>query len=191
LYGVIPNEWSAAARHALDQLAARQSGASRHVTPVGLIGPREATSAQLHAAQRIGHALAAAGIALVCGGKGGVMEAASAGASAAGGIVIGLLPEDHAADANPHLSVALPTGLGITRNALIARASVCLVAVGGGLGTLSEIALGLQWRKPVFTVLDAPAVPGTESFDDIDALVVAVATWLAVAGLPGGDTPGK
>lgn len=189
MYGVILNEWSAAARHALDQLAARQESTHRHVTPVGLIGPRDATAAQLEAAHCVGEALAAAGIALVCGGKGGVMEAASAGAAAAGGIVIGLLPEDHANDANPHLSVALPTGLGITRNALIARASVCLVAIGGGLGTLSEIALGLQWRKPVFTVLDAPAVPGAENFDDIDALVVAVATWLSVTGLPGGDAP--
>ncbi|CFB64041.1 putative lysine decarboxylase [Pandoraea apista] len=187
MYGVILNEWSASARHALAQLTARQTGAARHVMPVGLIGPRDASPARLYAAQCIGEALAAAGIALVCGGKGGVMEAASAGAASAGGIVIGLLPEDHAADANPPLSVALPTGLGITRNALIARASVCLVAVGGGLGTLSEIALGLQWRKPVFTVLDAPAVPGAENFDDIDALVVAVATWLSVTGLPGGD----
>lgn len=156
--------------------------------PVAIIGPREASPAQLDAAYRVGETLAGVGLALVCGGKGGVMAAASAGAAAAKGIVIGLLPEDHAGDANPHLSVALPTGLGITRNALIARASLCLVAVGGGLGTLSEIALGLQWRKPVFTLLDAPAVPGAECFDDIDALVVAAATWLSSAGLPGGES---
>jgi uncharacterized protein (TIGR00725 family) len=93
-----------------------------------------------------------------------------------------LLPEDDAAEANPYLTVALPTGLGITRNALIARASVCLIAVGGGLGTLSEMALGLQWGKPVFTTCGAPHVPGVERFDDIDQLVVTVANWLASEG---------
>lgn len=118
-------------------------------------------------------------MALLCGGKGGVMEAAACGAKAAGGVVIGLLPEDDAAAANEYLTVALPTGLGITRNALIARASVCLIAVGGGLGTLSEMALGLQWGKPVFTLLGAPQVPGAEAFDNAASLTVRVANWLA------------
>ncbi|RQX83663.1 hypothetical protein DF034_07730 [Burkholderia anthina] len=115
----------------------------------------------------------------VIGGKQGVMEAAARGAHAAGGCAIGLLPEDDAALANPYLSVALPTGLGITRNALVARASVCLIAVGGGLGTLSEIALGLQWGKPVFTICGAPQVAGVECFDEADRLVARVAQWLA------------
>ncbi|MGZ2746395.1 TIGR00725 family protein [Burkholderia stagnalis] len=175
--GVI--EWSDTARDALARLAARQRGARRHRTPVGVIGPRDATGEQMRVAERISHALAAAGVAIVGGGKHGVMEAAARGAHAAGGIAIGLLPEDDARDANPYLSVALPTGLGITRNALIARASLCLVAVGGGLGTLSEIALGLQWGKPVFVICDAPQVAGVEGFDDADRLVARVAQWLA------------
>ncbi|WP_432261107.1 TIGR00725 family protein [Cupriavidus sp. TMH.W2] len=147
--------------------------------PVGLIGPREATAQQLDVARILGYALARSGMPLLSGGKGGVMEAAARGCQQAGGIVIGLLPEDDATAANGFLTVALPTGLGITRNALIARASLCLIAVGGGLGTLSEIALGLQWGKRVFTMLDAPVVAGAERFDDIDALVTSVAEWLA------------
>lgn len=100
-------------------------------------------------------------------------------AVAATGVALGLLPEDDAAQANPYLSVALPTGLGITRNALVARASVCLIAVGGGLGTLSEIGLGLQWGKPVFTICGVPQVAGVECFDEADRLVLRVAQWLA------------
>ncbi|KFG93311.1 lysine decarboxylase [Burkholderia paludis] len=172
-------EWSAATRGALAQLAQRQRGPRRHCMPVGIIGPRDATGEQMRVAERIAHALAAAGVALVGGGKQGVMEAAARGAHAAGGCAIGLLPEEDATHANPYLSVALPTGLGITRNALVARASLCLVAVGGGLGTLSEIALGLQWGKPVFTICDAPQVAGVECFDAADPLVARVAWWLA------------
>ena len=176
---VIECAWSEPARDALARLAQRQRGAHRHRMPVGLIGPREATDEQMRVAERIAYAVASTGVALVGGGKQGVMEAAARGAQAAGGCAIGLLPEDDATLANPYLSVALPTGLGITRNALVARASLCLIAVGGGLGTLSEIALGLQWGKPVFTICGAPQVAGVECFDEVDGLVARVAQWLA------------
>jgi uncharacterized protein (TIGR00725 family) len=175
-------EYTPVMRTALDALAERQRGKRRHLMPVGVIGPRVATDEQMRVAERIAYALAGTGIALVGGGKCGVMEAAARGAWRANGLAIGLLPEDDDVGANPYLSVALPTGLGITRNALIARASLCLVAVGGGLGTLSEVALGLQWGKPVFTICDAPQVTGVETFDDADTLIVRAARWLAEAG---------
>ena len=181
LQGNDNTEWSDAANLALQKLALRQISPTRHAMPVGLIGPREATAEQLRAARHLGYTLADAGMTILCGGKGGVMEAAAFGAARAGGIVVGLLPEDDASGANPFLTVALPTGMGITRNALIARASLCLIAIGGGLGTLSEIALGLQWNKAVFTLLDAPQVSGAEAFQDIDALVTRVANWLLSA----------
>lgn len=179
MFGIDGIEWSEPARDTLARLAQRQTGVRRHRMPVGVIGPRDATDEQMRVAERIAHALATAGVALVGGGKQGVMEAAARGAHAAGGCAIGLLPEDDATQANPYLSVALPTGLGITRNALVARASVCLIAVGGGLGTLSEIALGLQWGKPVFTICDAPAVAGVECFDQPDRLIARAAQWLS------------
>lgn len=178
MYADVSNRWSDLTRLALERLAVRQNGMQRHAMPVGIIGPREATQAQLDAARMVGYALAKNGMALLCGGKGGVMAAAAQGGREAGGIVIGLLPEDHATAANAFLSVALPTGMGITRNALIAHASLCLVAVGGGLGTLSEMALGLQLGKRVFSIASAPQVSGAEQCEDVDQLLVCIAQHL-------------
>lgn len=101
------------------------------------------------AAREVGRLLAKAGFVVVTGGLGGVMEAASRGAREAGGLVIGLLPTADASDANPYVGVALPTGLGDARNALVAAAGEAMVAVGGHLGTLSEVALALRRGIPV------------------------------------------
>jgi uncharacterized protein (TIGR00725 family) len=86
---------------------------------------------------------------LVCGGLGGVMEAACRGAKAAGGTTVGILPGASRADANRYVDIAIPTGLGEARNALVVRAVDALVAVGGEYGTLSEIALALKCDTPV------------------------------------------
>jgi uncharacterized protein (TIGR00725 family) len=86
---------------------------------------------------------------LVCGGLGGVMEAACRGAKGAGGTTIGILPGSERAAANAFVDVAVPTGLGEARNALVVRAADAVIAVGGGYGTLSEIALALKAGKPV------------------------------------------
>jgi hypothetical protein len=91
------------------------------------------------------------------------------------GLSIGLLPEPDARAANPHLAVVLPTGLGEARNAIIARASFCLVAIGDSYGTLSEVALALQFGKPVLGLADAPAVSGVRSCADPEAALEAVA----------------
>ena len=83
---------------------------------------------------------------LVCGGLGGVMEAACRGARSRGGMTVGLLPGTDRDDANGWVVLALPTGLGEARNALVVRAADAVVAIGGGWGTLSEIALALRRR---------------------------------------------
>jgi uncharacterized protein (TIGR00725 family) len=101
------------------------------------------------AAEPVGRLLAERGAVLVCGGLGGAMEAACRGAKGAGGTTVGLLPGADRADANPYLDVALPSGLGQGRNLLIVHAADALVAVGGGYGTLAEIALALRLGKPV------------------------------------------
>jgi uncharacterized protein (TIGR00725 family) len=106
-------------------------------------------SPEADAAEAVGRALAEAGAVVVCGGLGGVMAAACRGAAAAGGTTVGILPGSSRADANPWLTVALPTGLGEARNALVVRAVDVLVAVGGGYGTLSEIGLALRTGTPV------------------------------------------
>jgi uncharacterized protein (TIGR00725 family) len=114
------------------------------------------------AAREVGRLLAEAGAILINGGLGGVSAAASEGAAAAGGLVVGLLPEAHRAGANNFLSVALPTGMGQGRNVLIVTASQSVIAIGGGWGTLSEIAIAKRLGRPVVT-LDSWPITGLES----------------------------
>jgi uncharacterized protein (TIGR00725 family) len=108
--------------------------------------------AELAVAEEVGAAVAAAGCGLVCGGLGGVMEAACRGARSRGGLTVGILPGLDREQANGWVLVALPTGLGEARNALVVRAADALVAVGGGWGTLSEIALALKAGLPVIGI---------------------------------------
>ena len=129
---------------------------------VAVCGASEATPEQLATAKEVGRLLATAGAIVINGGLGGVSSAASEGASAAGGIVVGLLPDAHRAGANPFLTIALPTGLGQSRNALIVTAAQAVIAIGGGWGTLSEIALAKRLGRPVVT-LDSWPVTGLES----------------------------
>jgi uncharacterized protein (TIGR00725 family) len=116
---------------------------------VAVVGAGRASAGEEHAAEAVGRGLAAAGAVVVCGGLGGVMEAACRGAKAGGGTTVGILPGTRRSDANRYVDVALPTGLGEMRNALVVRAADGLVAVGGEFGTLSEIALALKAGKPV------------------------------------------
>lgn len=120
---------------------------------IGLVGPGEGASAGAMALARdVGRRLAEAGAVLVCGGLGGVMEAACAGSASAGGLTVGLLPGTARSAGNRHLTVALPTGLGELRNGLVVRACDALLAVGGSWGTLSEIALARRTGVPVVTL---------------------------------------
>jgi len=100
-------------------------------------------------AEEVGRGLASRGCIVVCGGLGGVMAAACRGAKEAGGTTVGILPGGDRGAANRWIDVALPSGLGEARNALVVRAADALVAVGGGFGTLSEIALALKAGKRV------------------------------------------
>lgn len=117
---------------------------------VAVVGASNATEVDLADAESVGRALAQRGAIVVCGGRGGVMAAASRGAATAGGTVIGILPGLDRADANEWVTVAIPTGLGELRNGLIVRAAEVIIAVGGAYGTLSEVALGLQAGLSVF-----------------------------------------
>ncbi len=116
---------------------------------IGVAGASETTKEVLDEAEALGRRLAEQGAVVICGGGGGVMTAVCRGAQAAGGLTVGLLPGGDRRSGNPALGVALPTGLGEGRNVLLVRASDALVAVGGGYGTLSEIALALRTGVPV------------------------------------------
>ena len=100
-------------------------------------------------AEEVGRLIARAGAALVCGGMGGVMEAACRGAKSEGGLTIGILPGPDRGGANSCVDIAIATGLGEARNLAIIRTSDVLVAVGGSYGTLSEIGFALKMGKRV------------------------------------------
>ncbi|GCE78485.1 TIGR00725 family protein [Cellulomonas biazotea] len=122
------------------------------VAHVGVVGPALASDVESGFARDVGRGLAERGHVVLCGGLGGVMAAVAQGASEAGGTVVGLLPGDDRADGNRWLTVALPTGLGEVRNALLVRACDVVVSVGGSWGTLSEVALAVRTGVPVVAV---------------------------------------
>jgi uncharacterized protein (TIGR00725 family) len=170
---------TSATEQALGVIARHQGGEKRIAQPIAIVGPGDGGQRECDAAFALAYQLAKAGMVLVCGGRRGVMEAASRGAAAAGGCMIGLLPEDDTSQANPYLTIALPTGMGEMRNALIARSSIGLIAIGGGLGTISEMALGLKLGKPVFALHEDVQLEGLQSFADASALLGAVVQWIA------------
>ena len=116
---------------------------------MAVVGPGDAGDDVAAQAEAVGAALAAGGAVVVCGGLGGVMAAACRGARSAGGTTVGLLPGDDHRAANQWVDVAVATGLGEARNALIVRTADAVVALAGGYGTLSEIALALKMGRPV------------------------------------------
>ena len=143
---------------------------------VAVVGPGEASPGQVAVAEEVGRLLALRGAVVVCGGLGGVMEAACRGARAGGGSSVGILPGGDRRAANAFVDVAIATGLGEARNALVVRAADVVVAVGGSWGTLSEIALALRAGKRVVGVgtwevtrpEGAPAAGGGAAADGIE-----------------------
>jgi uncharacterized protein (TIGR00725 family) len=115
---------------------------------VAVIGGSECSSPEAQSAESIGRELARRGATLVCGGLGGVMEAACKGARAEGGITIGILPGDRQA-ANPYVQIPIVTGIGYARNLIVVKSAQAVIAVGGSYGTLSEISHALQNKIPV------------------------------------------
>ena len=130
----------------------KQGGQARATVQLGVIGAAVADAGVMSLAREVGALAAGRGWVILCGGMGGVMEAVSEGAAEKGGLVVGLLPGSSRSEANPYLGVALPTNMGHGRNVLIAQASDAIIAIGGGYGTLSEMALGLKMGKPVVSL---------------------------------------
>jgi len=118
-------------------------------TVIAVIGGRQAPKAMLREAERVGVLIGLSGAVLLCGGLGGIMQAAARGAKRAGGLTVGVLPHDSKKSANEYIDVPIATGMGIGRNVIIARTADAVIAVSGEFGTLSEIAFSLQLDKPV------------------------------------------
>jgi uncharacterized protein (TIGR00725 family) len=142
---------------------------------IGVIGAGTCDDRIHDLAYRVGKGIAAAGYPLICGGLGGVMEAACHGARDEGGTTIGILPGDSPQSANRHVTIPIATGIGIARNVIIVRSSRALIAVSGGSGTLSEIAFALQLGVPVVSLEShTPSPDITIATDSEDAVRAAL-----------------
>lgn len=119
------------------------------VLQIGVIGAGQCSQETGLVAEAVGQEIARQGAILVCGGLGGVMEAAARGAQRAGGMTIGILPGFSFEDANPFITIPIVTGLSHARNVLVVRSSHALIALEGGYGTLSEVAIALTLGIPV------------------------------------------
>lgn len=116
---------------------------------IAVCGGHKCTKEVEQIAYEIGRNIAKVGAMLICGGLGGVMKAVCKGCKEAGGVTIGILPGEDKNSANPYVDIAIPTGLGYTRNTLVVGSADAVIALPGEYGTLSEIAFALIEKKPV------------------------------------------
>ena len=112
----------------------------------------------LEIAEQIGELIAPRKGTVICGGRGGIMEAVSKGVKKKNGKIIGILPGENIDDANKYINIAIPTALGNRRNSLVVAAGQCMIALGGGWGTLNEISFGIIIGKPVILIRDTGGV---------------------------------
>ncbi|HSU66210.1 MAG TPA: TIGR00725 family protein, partial [Tepidisphaeraceae bacterium] len=149
-------------------------------TIIGVIGAGTCDAPVSSAAFAVGKALALRGCILITGGRSGVMKAASEGAASAGGLVIGILPGESPDEANEFVDVPVVTGLGEARNVIIARTADGLIAITGEYGTLSEIAFGLKFGKPVVSLnswsVDARIQQASSPEDAVNRVLAALDT---------------
>jgi uncharacterized protein (TIGR00725 family) len=151
---------------------------------VGIIGGNHANSAHLKVAARMGELIAKNGYILVNGGMKGVMEASARGAKSAAGLVMAILPGRQTEEANPYVDIAIPTGLGYMRNALVVLNSDILVAIDGSYGTLSEIAYSRIYNKTVFG-LDTWDIDGVISLPTPEEIIKRINRHFSKSGSAG------
>lgn len=153
---------------------------------IAVIGGDSPSQDVLPQAEAVGREIASHGHTLICGGRGGVMEAACKGAREAGGHTIGVLPGPSASDANQYVEFPIVTNMGFARNAIIALTADALIAVDGSYGTLSEIAFALAYGKPVVGLDTWRITPGSGVEDErivrAEGPVQAVEQAIAAAG---------
>jgi len=130
-------------------MTGRRKPLSRHKAQIAVVGAYECSATVAEAAESVGRAIARAGAVLVCGGLGGVMEAAARGANREGGFTLGILPGERRTAANDYIDCAVATGLGHFRNFMIAQTADAMIAIAGKYGTLSEVAMAMTLGKPV------------------------------------------
>ncbi|MBD3380024.1 MAG: TIGR00725 family protein [Candidatus Omnitrophica bacterium] len=148
---------------------------------VSVIGGYECDEKTSEKARQAGSIIAEEGGVLISGGLAGVMEAASKGARKAGGTVVGFIPGEDKGRANEYVDIAIATGMGYSRNTLVAGAADMVVAFKGKYGTLSEIGFALNAKKPVYG-FGTWEIPGVTALDDPEELRGIVRERMRSAG---------
>ena len=128
---------------------------------IGVIGAGKCDESIAMIAEEVGREIAKRGGILICGGLGGVMQAATHGAKKEDGTTIGILPGNSREDANPYIDIVILSAMGHARNAIIAQSCDALIAIDGEYGTLSEIALSLKMGKTVIVLESKWEIDGT------------------------------
>ncbi len=129
---------------------------------VAVVGSERCDERIYRMAYEVGRLLAERGCVVINGGLGGVMEASSAGAKLKGGLTVGIIPSDRKEDANQYIDVVIVTDMGHARNVIIAQSCDAMIAVGGGYGTISEMAIALKLGKKVVAIEPEVVLPGLE-----------------------------
>ena len=145
---------------------------------IGVIGAGACSEEVAQLAREVGREIARRGAVLLCGGLGGVMAAAARGAKDAGGITLGILPGPSIQDANPYIDIPVATNMGQARNAIIVQTAQALIAVAGGYGTLSEMALALKIGKTVVALRPQFEIVGVQRVDTAKDAVAIVLNML-------------
>jgi len=145
---------------------------------IAVIGGSQASKEEVKLAEKVGRELAKQGATLVCGGLGGIMEAACRGAQSEGGVTIGILPGGSRQTANPYVQIPIVTNLGEARNVVVVKSAEAVIAIGGGYGTLSEIGHALRNGIPVIGLntwslsrngqLDGSIIPAQNPIEAVD-----------------------
>ena len=146
--------------------------------PVGVIGTGNPNDEEYNTAYNIGYILSSCGFKIICGGRGGIMEAACKGVYENNGTSIGLLPELGMENCNKFVSIPLTTGIGLSRNVLIVSSSLFLISIGGSYGTLSEISYGVQFEKKIFSFFPSNDLDKIETLSSIDDLLSKIENML-------------
>ena len=153
---------------------------------IAVIGGSQASKEEVKLAEEVGRELAKQGATLVCGGLGGIMEAACRGAQSEGGVTIGILPGGSRQTANPYVQIPIVTNLGEARNVVVVKSAEAVIAIGGGYGTLSEIGHALRNGIPVVGLntwslsrngqLDGSIIPAQNPIEAVDIALSLVQT---------------
>lgn len=151
---------------------------------IAVIGGSQCSSEAAKLAEEVGRELVRRGIILICGGLGGVMEAACKGVDSEGGIAVGILPGSDRYAANPHVSIPIVTNMGYARNVIVVKSAQAVIAIDGSYGTLSEIAHALQSRIPVIGLntwslslngqIDDSIIPAQNAREAVEKAIAAV-----------------